>query len=147
MLSPFSHVQLFATLWTVTCQAPLSTGCSRQEYWSALPCRGDVPNPGTEPTSPESPALAGGFFTTMATWKAVHLKRRERPWEKHTPQPKYGPSQKVRSSLGLILMQPENLIKLVRRTVLMMDRHFLVSLPSLEAHTKFPYTFDYSSFP
>ena len=147
MLSPFSHVQLFATLWTVPCQAPLSMGFSRKEYWSALPCRGDVPNPGIEPTSPESPALAGWFFTTIATWKAVHLKRQESPWEKHTPQTKYGPSQKVRSSLCLILMQPENLIKPVRRTVLMIDTHFLVSLPSLEAHSKFPYTFDYSFFP
>ena len=34
MLSCFSHVQLFATLWTVACQAPLSMGFSRQEYWS-----------------------------------------------------------------------------------------------------------------
>lgn len=67
--------------------------------------------------------------------------------EKHTPQTKCGPSQKARSSLCLILMQPENLMKPVRRTVLMIDTHFLVSLPSLEAHSKFPYTFDYSFFP
>ena len=38
MLSHFSHVCLFATLWTVACQAPLSMGVSRQEYWSGLPC-------------------------------------------------------------------------------------------------------------
>ena len=37
VLSRFSHVQLFATLWTVACQAPLSIGCSRQEHWSAMP--------------------------------------------------------------------------------------------------------------
>ena len=37
MLSSFSHVQLFATLWTVPHQAPLSMGFSRQEYWSAIP--------------------------------------------------------------------------------------------------------------
>ena len=36
-LSRFSHVQLFTTLWTVTHQAPLSMGFSRQEYWSGLP--------------------------------------------------------------------------------------------------------------
>ena len=35
MLSCFSHVQLFVTLWTVAQQAPLSMGFSRQEYWSA----------------------------------------------------------------------------------------------------------------
>ena len=38
MLSHFSSVQLFATPWTVACQAPLSTSFSRQEYWSGLPC-------------------------------------------------------------------------------------------------------------
>ena len=47
-------------------------GCSRQESWSGLPCPlpGDLPNPGIEPTSLISPALAGGFFTTSATWEA-----------------------------------------------------------------------------
>ena len=54
MLSRFSHVQLFMTLRTVTCQAPLSMGFSRQEYWSELPCPppGDIPNPGIKPTCP-----------------------------------------------------------------------------------------------
>ena len=49
-----SHVQLFATLWTVALQAPLSMGFSRQEYWSGLPfpSPGDLPNPGIEPRSP-----------------------------------------------------------------------------------------------
>jgi len=43
---------------------------SRQEYWSGLPCpsTGDLPHPGIEPTSP---ALAGDFFTTKATWEAL----------------------------------------------------------------------------
>ena len=42
------------TSWTVACQAPLSMGFSRQEYWSAqpFPSPGDLPNPGTEPGSP-----------------------------------------------------------------------------------------------
>ena len=41
-------------------------GFSRQEYWSVLsfPPPGDLPNPGIEPTSPVSLALASGFFTT-----------------------------------------------------------------------------------
>ena len=41
-------------------------GFSRQEYWSGLPCPppGDLPDPGIEPSSLASPALAGGFFTT-----------------------------------------------------------------------------------
>ena len=54
-------------------QAPLLMGFSRQEYWSGLPCPppGDLPNPGIEPASLTSPALAGGFFTTSATWKLL----------------------------------------------------------------------------
>ena len=58
-----SHVQLFVTLWTVASQAPLSLGFSQQEYWSGLPFRRDLHDPGIEPTSPASPALAGRFFT------------------------------------------------------------------------------------
>ena len=48
MLSHFSRVPLFATLWPVAHQTPLSMGFSRQEYWSGLPCSppGDLPNPG-----------------------------------------------------------------------------------------------------
>ena len=72
MLSFLSCVQLFAIPWTVACQAPLSTGFSRQESWSGLPCPppGDLPDPGIKPASLMSPALAGGFFTTNATWEA-----------------------------------------------------------------------------
>ena len=57
-----SRVRLFATPWTVAHQAPLSWGLSRQEGRSGLPRPppGDLPDPGIEP---QSPALAGGFFT------------------------------------------------------------------------------------
>ena len=49
-------------------------GFSRQEYWSGLLCSSpaDLPNPGIELASLTSPALAGGFFTTSATWEAPH---------------------------------------------------------------------------
>ena len=59
VLSHFSRVLLFMTLWTVARQASLSTGFLRQEYWSGLPfpTPGDLPDPRIEPTSPESPAL------------------------------------------------------------------------------------------
>ena len=72
VLSRFNRVQLFVTPWTVDRQAPPSMGFSRQEYWSGLPCPppGNLPNPGIKPTSLTSPALAGGFFTTSATWEA-----------------------------------------------------------------------------
>ena len=71
MLSCFSHVRLFATPWTVACQAPLSMEFSRQEYWSGLPCPppGDLPPLGIKPVSLASPVLAGRFFTTSATWE------------------------------------------------------------------------------
>ena len=53
-------------------QAPLSTGFSRQEYWSGLPfpTPGDLPYPGSKPVSLGSVALVGGFFTISATWEA-----------------------------------------------------------------------------
>ena len=68
----FSCVHLFLTPWPVAHQAPLSMGFSRREYWSGLPCPPpeDLPDPGIEPDSLTSPALAGRFFTTSATWEA-----------------------------------------------------------------------------
>ena len=55
-----SCVQLFVTPWTIAYQAPLSTGFSRQGYWSGLPfpSPGDLPNPGIEARSPTSQAEA-----------------------------------------------------------------------------------------
>ena len=72
MLSYFSHVRLFETLWTEAHQAPLYMEFWRQEYWSGLPCplSGDPADPGIKPTSLLSPALAGRFFTTSASWEA-----------------------------------------------------------------------------
>ena len=72
VLSHFSHIQLFATLWMVARHAPLSMRFSRQEYRSGLqsPPPGDLPYPGIKPMSLTSPALAGGFFTTSTTWEA-----------------------------------------------------------------------------
>ena len=63
------------TVWTTACQAPLSMGFSRQEYWSEVPCYspGDLPDPGIKLTSLVSPALAGRFLTTSATWEALYL--------------------------------------------------------------------------
>ena len=50
-----------------------SMGFSRQEYWGGLPCPppGNLPDPGIKPASLTSPALAGGFFTTSATWEPL----------------------------------------------------------------------------
>ena len=66
MLNLFSRGWLFVTSWTVACQAPLSMGFSRQEYWNGMPSPslGDLPEPAVTPASPVSPSLAGRLFTT-----------------------------------------------------------------------------------
>ena len=71
LLSHFSSVRLFVTPWMVAHQAPLSLGFSQQKYWSGLPFHlpEDLLDPGIEPWSFMSPVLAGGFFTTSATWE------------------------------------------------------------------------------
>ena len=73
VLSRFSFVKLFATLWTVACQIPLSMGLSRQEYWSGLPCSppGGRPNPGIEPLSHVSYIHRHGLFTTRKNLPAM----------------------------------------------------------------------------
>ena len=65
-----SSVQLFATLWTVALQTPLSVGLSQQEYWSGLPFPPpeDLPDLGIEP---ESTALASTLFTTELPGKPL----------------------------------------------------------------------------
>ena len=67
-----SHVCLSVTPWTVACQAPLSMGFSKQEYWSGLPFPSpwDSSGPGIEPTPP---ALAGRFFTTEPSGKSLDI--------------------------------------------------------------------------
>ena len=68
----FQCYSLFATLWTVVLQAPLSMRFSRQEYWSRLSFSSprDLPDPKIKT---ESPALAGGCFTTWVTWKTYYV--------------------------------------------------------------------------
>ena len=105
VLSRFSRIQLFATLWTVTHQAPLSMGF----YWSGLPCPppGDLPDPGIKPTFLMSPSiLAGWFFTTSATWEAPrHLNKvlkeevmaQQGPWMGSCGSPHPGPPGRTKS--------------------------------------------------
>ena len=85
MLSRFSHVWLFATLWTVAHKTPLSMGFSRKEC-SGLPCTPpeNLPNPGIEPASLMSPALSGRFFTAGATWEAHWLCWHNKIFPNHT---------------------------------------------------------------
>ena len=73
VISCFSHFQLLATLWTALCQAPLSMGFSRQENWSGLQCStpGNLPDPGIEPVSLTSAALAGGSLPLAPPGKPI----------------------------------------------------------------------------
>ena len=70
-----SPVWLLETSWTVACQAPLSVGFFRQEYWSGLPFLppGDLSKPGIEPGSPASPALQAGSLPVESLGKPVPI--------------------------------------------------------------------------
>ena len=76
VLSRFSHVWLFGTPWTLSCQAPLSMGFARQEYCSGLLSTplGDLPDPGIKSTSPAAPALQGTFFVSVPPGKPLFTK-------------------------------------------------------------------------
>ena len=65
----------FVAPWTIAHQASLSMGFSRQGYWSGLPFLPPVylSNPGTEPMSPVSPALAAEFFAAEPPGKERHI--------------------------------------------------------------------------
>ena len=104
VLSCLSCVRLCATPWTVTHQAPLSMGSSKQEYWSGLSCSppGDLPNPRIEPMSLMSPALASGFFTTSTAWEAQIQKQVQEKNYAPTPQP-----QSSLTSPGTSPMSPQ----------------------------------------
>ena len=97
MLSPFSHVQLFVTLGTVACQAPVSLGFSRQEFWSGLPCPapGDLPKPRIEPMFPAAPELQPDSLP-LSHWGSlwvILVKNLRESWETLNLKPvgqKYG---------------------------------------------------------
>ena len=85
LLSCFSCVHLYETLWTIGWQAPLSMGFSGQEYWSGLSCPppGDLSNPEIESMSLTSPAVAGRFLLPTPTGKpksAIHIPASPHCW-------------------------------------------------------------------
>ena len=92
VLSRFSRVQLFVTLWTVACQASLFMGFSRQEYWSGLPCP-----LGIKPVSPTAPALQADSLPLNhqgnSIWLYIPLKKtlegtNSESWTQITPRQK-----------------------------------------------------------
>ena len=79
ILSLLSHVQLFAMLWTVACQAPLSIGFSQKEYYSGLPfpSPGHLPHPESNPWLCNVSWIADRFFTAKPprkppTYTCIH---------------------------------------------------------------------------
>ena len=78
VLSRFSRVQLFATLLTVACQAPLSVGFFRQEYGSGLPC--PPPTGSLESSWATALRFAGCLLLNLCLIFFVFLKRETRNW-------------------------------------------------------------------
>lgn len=78
VLTRFTSLHFFATLWIVPHQALLSVRSFRQEYLRGLPglLPGDLTDPGINPVSLMSPVPAGGFLTTSITWEAPQKRHR-----------------------------------------------------------------------
>ena len=70
MLSHFSHIQVFATLWTEACQTPLPMGSSQGYWWVAMLYSRESSRLKDRACISYVPVFAGGFYTTSATWKA-----------------------------------------------------------------------------
>ena len=100
LLSCFSHVRIFATLWTIAHQAPLSMGFSRQEYWSGLPfpSPGELPDPGIEP---RSPALQADALTSEPPGKPT-LQQENRLNEKPRHRNEQRPFTATRKSESVV---------------------------------------------
>ena len=70
MLSRFSHIQVFSTLWTEAQQTPLPMGSRQGYWWVALLCSRESSRLKDKTRISYVPVFAGGFYTTSATWKA-----------------------------------------------------------------------------
>ena len=92
----FSPVWLFETPWTVACQAPLSMGFPRQEYWSGVPfpSPGDLPDPGIEPTSPPSYMLLMDSLPSKSLGKLKRLCSNPAKFPRQNQRPRYTGRQK-----------------------------------------------------
>ena len=122
-----SCMRLFAAPWTVAHQAPLPMEFSRQGYWSKVPfpTPGDLPDPGIEPASLVSPALAGGFFTTVQLSSAAQSRLTLCSMDCSTP--------------GLpVHHQSRNLLKFMSIESVMPSNHLILCRPLLFLPSIFP---------
>ena len=124
VFSCFSGVHLFATPWTVARQVPLSMEYSRQEYWSELPCPspGELPHPGIEPASLESPALAGRFFTSWGIRQAQGSSKNLLKMQTLDPHPRPAELETVGLSLENLLPGDSDAHWSLRTTVLFISQ-------------------------
>jgi len=129
VLSRFSHVWLFETLWIIARQASLSMGFCRQDYWSGLPCPplGDLPSPGIESAFLMSLALAGRFFTTATTWEA-----------QSEDLVQFSHSVESDSLWHLSIINSQSLLKLMSIESAMPSNHLILCRPLLLSPSIFP---------
>ena len=125
-------------------QASLFIGFSRQEYWSELPCPlpGDLPDPEIRPVSLVSPALAGRFFTTSATWEAPtqasSVQSLSHVWLFLTPWT-------VAHQASLSITNSQSLIRLMSIKTVMPSNHLILCHPLLLLPSVCPNIRDFSS--
>ena len=82
--------------------SPSVDGILQARIMELGPLPGDVPNPGTKPTSLMFPALAGGFFTTSTTWRARGETTQKLQEENCLPEPLEGVQPWLTAWLGVI---------------------------------------------
>ena len=112
VLSYFSCVWLFVTLWTVACHASPFMGFSRQEHWSGLPFPppGNLPDPGTELLSPVSPLLQADCLTLEPSGKpSVRARRQNCRWGEDSRGAKEGRDATFHQALTLPKQSWDNL--------------------------------------
>ena len=126
------HVQLFATLWTIACQTPLSMGSSRQEYWSEFPfpSPGDFSDPGNT-----------GFLYCRQT--LYHLSHQESPFSLVSVQSLshvrlFVTPQTAAYQASLSITNSQSLLKLLSIELVMLSNHLILCHPLLLLPSIFP---------
>ena len=126
-------VQHFMAPWIVAHQAPLPMDFSRQKYWNGVPfpIPRDLPAPRVEPASLASPLLAGGFFTTSATWEAPLFFQFSCVWLFATPWT-------AAHQASLSITNSQSLLKLTSIESVMPSNHLILCRPLLHLPSIFP---------
>ena len=126
LLSCFSCVQLFVTLWNLAHQGPLYMGIlqARILEWVVMTSSREPPNPEIQSTSFACPALTGGFFTTSTTWKFSSFQSLSHVWLFETPWT-------TAHQTSLSITNPQSLLKLMSIELVMPSNHLILCHPLL----------------